>query len=198
MSVTPESKGENEANSGTPDGTERSPLFYFNPPSSRCTRESEHIRKTERQADGGEGKERERDTSGSSLQTRPKRAGLSGFSCSVSRTPDGCGTHSLLRVSRAHPVEAAKESPRAGGGLREGYTLHMVECFRAESSRKRSFGRAGSKLHEFLAGFRRELVTRASLASIWSDEGLSSNFDEMHYGVMNSRREYARAAAQRR
>lgn len=98
------------------------------------------------------------------------------------------GTYSRRYVVHAHPVEAAKESPRDSScrtHVEGTYHTAVVECFRVESSCKCSFGRLN--LPAETLSFSR-VTSRASCVSR-SDECLSSrgNFDETHHGVVNSR-----------
>lgn len=142
-----------------------------------------------------EGEERNRDTSRSSRQTHPKRAGLSGFSCSALRTHDD---HTFaLRVSCAPGRSGERGSSRLVLTQEDSATWRVhtarrwVECFRAESSCKCSFGRLNPPF-ETRSFPRVSSRARCASCTVWRNECHSSsgNFDEMHYDVMNSRCEY--------
>lgn len=136
----------------------RDVLFYFNPPSSRCTYESEHIRKTRGQTD----RQKERIVSANASQTGWPEWFLVFGVIHTHTHDDRDSTYSRRYVVHAHPVEAAKESPRDSSSRGrahhvERYILHGggFECFRVKSSCKCSFGRSNPPVEtlEFLAGY---------------------------------------------
>jgi len=158
-------------------------------------------RQEDRKKREGGKQERKRDTSRSSLQTYPKRAGLSGFPCSASRTHDAAapgGTHLRHYVFHAHPVEATKKSPRDSSSRRRirhvkgTYCTAVVECFRAESSCKCSFGHSNLPV-ETRSFPQVSLQPRDSRCCLKRQVSLRGNYDEVHYGVINLQREYTRA-----
>lgn len=198
--VIPESKWQNEVNSRVLDGAgprKRSPLLFQSSVVTVHTRIRAHPE--DRVTEVREAEERNRDTSRSSRQTHPKRAGLSGFSCSALRTHDD---HTFaLRVSCAPGRSGERGSSRLVLTQEDSATwrVHTARRWSSVFARKAAANVRLAAWTPFETRSFPRVSSRARCASctVWRNECHSSrgNFDEMHYNVMNSRCEYTRVVA---